>query len=84
MTAKPDLSEFVALTGTRNKKKPCRMGVILAGLDDAQRAQLTAALDASHDGTISVGAIVKWVKARGHDMDQNGVVHHRSRRCSCE
>lgn len=81
--AEPDLSEFVALTGPRNKKKPCRVGAILEQLDATEAQQLRAAIAATADGTITVGAVVKWLEARGHDMDQNGVVHHRGRRCSC-
>lgn len=76
----PDLSEFFKLA--RPKRPPCAVGFVLTQLPADEAAQLEAACG-QDSGIINAGAIVLWLKARGHDVSQQRVVNHRLGKCSC-
>lgn len=81
----PDLSEFFKLS--KPKKPPCPLGLILSGelppeIKPAERKQLQAALETDKN-IITAGAIVEWLKGRGHEVNQNRVSNHRRGVCSC-
>ena len=78
----PDLSEFVALTRTK-QRKPCAVATATSELpkDDAER--LEAAIVATETGHVSVSAVIEWCHQRGHEVTQNQVVRHRQRKCVC-
>lgn len=85
MATKPDLSEFYKLS--KPKKPPCQIGLILSGeitphLDPSERGQLEAALETDH-GIITGGAILAWLKERGHDTNTNRISNHRRGVCTC-
>lgn len=79
-TKQPDLSEFFRLAKPR--KPPCPIGYALSQLDDVEAAQLQAAC-ATDGGIINAGAIVQWLKKRGHASSPQRVVNHRRGVCSC-
>lgn len=86
MTTKPDLSEFYRLS--KPKKPPCQIGLILSGeitpkLKPEAREQLRAALD-TDAGIITAGAVVAWLKERGHDTNANRISNHRRGVCTCD
>lgn len=79
-TQQPDLSEFFRLA--RPKRPPCAVGFVLDQLGEEEAAQLTAAC-AVDAGIINAGAIVQWLKTRGHDVNQQRIVNHRRGTCTC-
>ena len=81
----PDLTEFHKLS--RPKRPPCYLGLLLSGemqptLSTVERGQLKAALSTDR-GIITSAAIVEWLKARGHDCNNNKVSNHRRGVCTC-
>lgn len=81
----PDLSEFEALS--QPKKRPCSLGLIIAGelepaLSPDDLAKLDAAL-ATDQGIITNAAIAKWLEGRGHSLHSQRVLTHRKGTCRC-
>lgn len=83
MSAKADLSEFMALSTSRNGKKPCPVAQALASLEGADAASLTAALD--DDGQlVSIGGIAEWLNRRGFkNANVSSITSHKRKTCRC-
>lgn len=80
MGTTPDLTEFEELS--RPKRKQCKLRDVLEAVGD-EADTLEAAIAATANGRITVGAVIHWCKKRGHDVAQNTIVHHRNHGCSC-
>lgn len=85
-TKSPDLTEFFKLS--KPKSPPCQIGLILnelvtPKLSAAEAEQLKAACE-TDQGIITAGAIVGWLKQRGHDTNAVRVSNHRRGTCSCD
>lgn len=78
--AQPDLSEFFRLA--KPKRPPCAIGFVLDQLGEPEAGQLKAACEVDA-GIINAGAIVKWLRIRGHEISQQRVVNHRRGTCTC-
>lgn len=79
--AKPDLSEFEALSKPRYHKI-CGVSQALEQLSGDDRDALEAALTAE-PGHITNAAIEKWLATRGVDCKWQAVRTHREGACSC-
>jgi hypothetical protein len=78
--AKPDLSEFAALSNP--KQGPCVTGRALTELDETAAAQLRAAL-AEPQEVITNAGINAWLAARGFETKWQAVASHRRGACGC-
>lgn len=78
--AKPDLSEFDALSAP--KRKPCAVKAAVEQLGEDDRVNVTGALHAPMS-RITAGAIEKWFAKRNHTVNQNAITVHRKARCAC-
>lgn len=76
----PDLSEFYKLA--KPKRPPCHVGHAIERLSAPEVDQLAAAC-AVDSGIINTGAIVEWLKRRGHVVSVSRVTAHRKGTCSC-
>lgn len=82
MASTPDLSEFVALSNSK-KRRRCGVAVIADELSPEDAEKLFAACAAADGSSITVSAVIEWCKQHGHDISQNTIVYHRRGRCSC-
>jgi hypothetical protein len=79
--AKPDLSEFIALS-TPDSRRACKFAMACDGLDADERELLDAAC-AENPGRVSNSAIRKWLALRDHSTSINAIVAHRKGECAC-
>lgn len=77
-----DLTEFFKLS--RPKSPPCKLASVLAQLNKAQREQWEAAC-AADVNVITNQALALWLerKVKGHTVNWQNCLAHRSRKCSC-
>jgi hypothetical protein len=62
------------------KGPTCRVGVFLAALDDAERAEWTEVLG---NLTIQATTISRYLGEQGTPLPSDGVRRHRNRQCLC-
>ena len=58
----------------------CKMGDILASLDDLDRDALS---DALADKRVPSAGIASALRTNGHSVSENVVGHHRKGKCKC-
>jgi hypothetical protein len=77
---KVDLSELLKYS-MRSKKAPCKLGLELDQLSDADRAVIEAGLE---DKRISNGAIVEFFTVREiPGVSVGAITSHKGRTCTC-
>lgn len=69
----------------RNKKEPCKIGRILADLQEPYKGALTTLLATSYaDGGLADEAVAARMKAAGLPVGSKTVYKHRRQQCTCE
>jgi hypothetical protein len=77
----PAQSLAATLLDRQTPKGPtCRVGVFLASLDDAERAEWTEVLG---NLTIQATTISRYLGEQGTPLPSDGVRRHRNRQCLC-
>jgi hypothetical protein len=76
------LDELHADAEQVRRKKPCRVYEILEALSGKDRDELAQALDRKSGYMHS--SLARVLSARGLDVTEGTVAHHRNGKCSCE
>ena len=79
--AKPDLSEFEALSKV-GRHRPCSVRYAMEKLSPQEVEQVTAAMALSRT-ELETGVIRKWFEKRGLEVSVAGVTAHREGKCKC-
>lgn len=74
------LAAALAAQSKRRVSTPCLTGLILAKLDETERALLEDAMA----GDMSHVAIARALAAEGHKIAQQSIGRHRKGECACE
>ena len=75
------LADRLAEERVVRKGPPCRVHVILAGLNDRDRLALAAALA---DPAMGSGRILDDLRAEGYPLSRETLARHRRGDCACE
>lgn len=68
----------------RNQKQPCKVGRIVAGLEEPYKSALTTLLATSYaDGGLADEAIQKRMDAAGLQVGATVINRHRKLTCTC-
>lgn len=81
-----NLTSPAHLAGTTNTDRPCRLGAVLAGLDDTDRTAVVDALTARDPNgrrATSDDRIAAVLTRAGHGVGHSTIGRHRRGHCNC-
>lgn len=73
------LLDELAVAEVRKPGPKCRIGTIIASLDEPERSDVQAAIFSTHYAS----TIARVLKAHGYDVTPHGVQRHKRGDCQC-